>query len=80
MSCLPRLFSELSSAWDGCQTYYFRSWARRSALQTALQTAAKVRLHAAHITVSITPYISLHSRPTITLTIMLAVTLAPLQH
>ncbi|CAL8311820.1 unnamed protein product [Lota lota] len=35
------LFSELASAWDGCQQYYFRSWARRSALQTALQAAAK---------------------------------------
>ncbi|KAJ3606919.1 hypothetical protein NHX12_026435, partial [Muraenolepis orangiensis] len=35
------LFSELATAWDGCQRYYFRSWARRSALQTALQTAAK---------------------------------------
>ncbi|KAM4633655.1 midasin [Polymixia lowei] len=35
------LFTELTAAWDGCQKYYYRSWARRSALQTALQTAAK---------------------------------------
>ncbi|XP_064196020.1 midasin isoform X1 [Anguilla rostrata] len=35
------LFSEMAAAWDGCQKYFYRSWARRSALQTALQTAAK---------------------------------------
>uniref|UniRef100_A0AAR2IVI6 Midasin n=1 Tax=Pygocentrus nattereri TaxID=42514 RepID=A0AAR2IVI6_PYGNA len=36
------LFSEMSSAWDGCQKYFYRSWARRNAMQAALQTAAKV--------------------------------------
>uniref|UniRef100_A0AAR2K8H5 Midasin n=1 Tax=Pygocentrus nattereri TaxID=42514 RepID=A0AAR2K8H5_PYGNA len=35
------LFSEMSSAWDGCQKYFYRSWARRNAMQAALQTAAK---------------------------------------
>ncbi|XP_075869163.1 midasin [Nelusetta ayraudi] len=35
------LFPELLAAWDGCQKYFFRSWARRTALQTALQVAAK---------------------------------------
>ncbi|XP_035534963.1 midasin [Morone saxatilis] len=35
------LFTELLTAWDGCQKYYYRSWARRTSLQTALQQAAK---------------------------------------
>ncbi|XP_071391101.1 midasin-like [Centroberyx affinis] len=35
------LFTELMTAWDGCQKYFYRSWARRTALQTALQSAAK---------------------------------------
>uniref|UniRef100_A0AAR2K636 Midasin n=1 Tax=Pygocentrus nattereri TaxID=42514 RepID=A0AAR2K636_PYGNA len=30
-----------SHAWDGCQKYFYRSWARRNAMQAALQTAAK---------------------------------------
>ncbi|XP_072559009.1 midasin isoform X3 [Paramormyrops kingsleyae] len=36
-----RLFAEMSSAWEGCQKYFYRSWARRNALQTALHSAAK---------------------------------------
>ncbi|XP_068197957.1 midasin isoform X4 [Antennarius striatus] len=35
------LLTELEAAWDGCQKYFYRSWARRTALQTALQQAAK---------------------------------------
>ncbi|XP_061563343.1 midasin [Cololabis saira] len=35
------LFTELLTAWDGCQKYFYRSWARRTALKTALQNAAK---------------------------------------
>ncbi|XP_051265817.1 midasin isoform X2 [Dicentrarchus labrax] len=35
------LFTELLTAWDGCQKYFYRSWARRTSLQTALQQAAK---------------------------------------
>ncbi|KAM9840331.1 midasin [Aulostomus maculatus] len=35
------LNTELLAAWDGCQKYFYRSWARRTALQTALQHAAK---------------------------------------
>ncbi|XP_076872534.1 midasin isoform X2 [Brachyhypopomus gauderio] len=35
------LFSEMTSAWEGCQKYFYRSWARRNALQTAMQSAAK---------------------------------------
>lgn len=35
------LFTELLSAWDGCQKYFYRSWARRTLLQTALQHATK---------------------------------------
>ncbi|XP_028296182.1 midasin isoform X2 [Gouania willdenowi] len=35
------LFTEMMTAWDGCQRYFYRSWARRTALQTALQQAAK---------------------------------------
>ncbi|XP_067097253.1 midasin [Osmerus mordax] len=35
------LFTELAAAWDGCQKYFYRSWARRTAMQTALQSAAK---------------------------------------
>uniref|UniRef100_A0A8C3A4W9 Midasin n=1 Tax=Cyclopterus lumpus TaxID=8103 RepID=A0A8C3A4W9_CYCLU len=37
------LFTELLTAWDGCQKYFYRSWARRTTMQTALQQAAKVR-------------------------------------
>ncbi|XP_054617732.1 midasin isoform X2 [Dunckerocampus dactyliophorus] len=36
-----RLMSELLSAWDGCQRYFYCSWARRNALQTALQHAGR---------------------------------------
>ncbi|XP_070405869.1 midasin isoform X3 [Nothobranchius furzeri] len=35
------LFTEVRTAWDGCQKYFYRSWARRTALQTALQHSAK---------------------------------------
>ncbi|KAJ8270795.1 hypothetical protein GJAV_G00119370 [Gymnothorax javanicus] len=35
------LFREMAAAWDGCQKYFYKSWARRSALQIALQSAAK---------------------------------------
>ncbi|NXU56757.1 MDN1 protein, partial [Turnix velox] len=35
------LLSEISSAWDGCQKYYYRSLARHSRLQTALLAPAK---------------------------------------
>uniref|UniRef100_A0A665V858 Midasin n=1 Tax=Echeneis naucrates TaxID=173247 RepID=A0A665V858_ECHNA len=35
------LFTELLSAWDGCQKYFYRSWARKTALLTALQHPAK---------------------------------------
>ncbi|XP_023122208.2 midasin [Amphiprion ocellaris] len=35
------LFTELLTSWDGCQKYFYRSWTRRTALQTALQHAAK---------------------------------------
>lgn len=38
-----RLFAELLTAWDGCQKYFYQSWARNTALQTVLQHAAKVR-------------------------------------
>ncbi|KAM4713456.1 midasin isoform 2-T2 [Anableps anableps] len=36
-----RLFTELMGAWEGCQKYFYRSWARRTALRTALQHATK---------------------------------------
>uniref|UniRef100_M4AJ01 Midasin n=1 Tax=Xiphophorus maculatus TaxID=8083 RepID=M4AJ01_XIPMA len=36
-----RLFTELLGAWEGCQKYFYRSWARRTALLTALQHASK---------------------------------------
>uniref|UniRef100_A0A3Q2D7A0 Midasin n=1 Tax=Cyprinodon variegatus TaxID=28743 RepID=A0A3Q2D7A0_CYPVA len=36
-----RLLAELMAAWEGCQKYFYRSWARRTALQTALQHATK---------------------------------------
>lgn len=42
LSWCCRLFAELLTAWDGCQKYFYRSWARRTALQTALQHATKV--------------------------------------
>uniref|UniRef100_A0A665V9V2 Midasin n=1 Tax=Echeneis naucrates TaxID=173247 RepID=A0A665V9V2_ECHNA len=32
---------KLLSAWDGCQKYFYRSWARKTALLTALQHPAK---------------------------------------
>ncbi|KAL2081973.1 hypothetical protein ACEWY4_021791 [Coilia grayii] len=35
------LFAEITNAWEGCQRYFYRSWARRTALHTALQSAAK---------------------------------------
>uniref|UniRef100_A0A8B9KTP9 Midasin n=1 Tax=Astyanax mexicanus TaxID=7994 RepID=A0A8B9KTP9_ASTMX len=35
------LFAEMTSAWDGCQKYFYRSWARRNAMQAALLSAAK---------------------------------------
>ncbi|XP_038145137.1 midasin isoform X1 [Cyprinodon tularosa] len=35
------LLAELMAAWEGCQKYFYRSWARRTALQTALQHATK---------------------------------------
>ncbi|XP_060907246.1 midasin [Labrus mixtus] len=35
------LFTELLTAWDGCQKYFYRSWARKTTLLTALQQAAK---------------------------------------
>ncbi|XP_012709437.2 midasin isoform X1 [Fundulus heteroclitus] len=35
------LFPELMAAWEGCQKYFYRSWARRTALLTALQHATK---------------------------------------
>uniref|UniRef100_A0A8D3BW26 Midasin n=1 Tax=Scophthalmus maximus TaxID=52904 RepID=A0A8D3BW26_SCOMX len=35
------LFTELLATWDGCQKYFYRSWARRTAMQTALQLPAK---------------------------------------
>uniref|UniRef100_A0A3Q2XAQ0 Midasin AAA ATPase 1 n=1 Tax=Hippocampus comes TaxID=109280 RepID=A0A3Q2XAQ0_HIPCM len=38
-----RLLSELIIAGDGCQRYFYRSWARINALKTALQHAQKVR-------------------------------------
>uniref|UniRef100_A0A8B9KRB9 Midasin n=1 Tax=Astyanax mexicanus TaxID=7994 RepID=A0A8B9KRB9_ASTMX len=40
-SSLSRLFAEMTSAWDGCQKYFYRSWARRNAMQAALLSAAK---------------------------------------
>ncbi|XP_030578137.1 midasin [Archocentrus centrarchus] len=35
------LFVELLTAWDGCQKYFYRSWARNTTMQVALQHAAK---------------------------------------
>ncbi|XP_030636974.1 midasin [Chanos chanos] len=35
------LFAELTVAWEGCERYFYRSWARCTAMQTALQSAAK---------------------------------------
>ncbi|KAM9495289.1 midasin [Clarias gariepinus] len=35
------LFSQMTSAWDGCQKYFYRSWARRNAMQAAMQAAVK---------------------------------------
>lgn len=42
LSCCSRLFPEMLKAWDGCQKYFYRSWARRTGLQSALQHASKV--------------------------------------
>uniref|UniRef100_A0A8C8S1Z5 Midasin n=1 Tax=Pelusios castaneus TaxID=367368 RepID=A0A8C8S1Z5_9SAUR len=36
-----RLLAEISSVWDGCQKYFYRSLARHSRLQTALSSPAK---------------------------------------
>ncbi len=38
-----RLFAEMMDAWEGCEKYFYRSWARRNAMLTALQSAVKVR-------------------------------------
>lgn len=38
-----RFVAEISSAWDGCQKYFYRSLARHSRLQTALLAPAKVK-------------------------------------
>lgn len=38
-----RLFAEMTNAWEGCEKYFYRSWARRNAMMTALQCAVKVR-------------------------------------
>ncbi|XP_062266826.1 midasin [Platichthys flesus] len=35
------LFTELLAAWDGCQKYFYRSWARKTVMLTALQQPAK---------------------------------------
>ncbi|KAK2883458.1 hypothetical protein Q8A67_017095 [Cirrhinus molitorella] len=35
------LFTEMIDAWEGCEKYFYRSWARRNAMLTALQSAAK---------------------------------------
>lgn len=35
------LFAEMTNAWEGCEKYFYRSWARRNALLTALQSAVK---------------------------------------
>ncbi|XP_008565442.1 PREDICTED: midasin [Galeopterus variegatus] len=36
-----RLLTEISSSWDGCQKYFYRSLARHTRLNTALTTPAK---------------------------------------
>uniref|UniRef100_A0A452IL40 Midasin n=1 Tax=Gopherus agassizii TaxID=38772 RepID=A0A452IL40_9SAUR len=38
-----KLLTEISSVWDGCQKYFYRSLARHSRLQTALLAPAKVK-------------------------------------
>uniref|UniRef100_A0A8C1Z8S6 Midasin n=1 Tax=Cyprinus carpio TaxID=7962 RepID=A0A8C1Z8S6_CYPCA len=38
-----RLFAEMMDAWEGCEKYFYRSWARRNAMLTALQSSVKVR-------------------------------------
>lgn len=40
---VDRLFAEMTNAWEGCEKYFYRSWARRNAMLTALQSAVKVR-------------------------------------
>ncbi|GAA6099361.1 midasin isoform X1 [Tachysurus ichikawai] len=35
------LFGQMTGAWDGCQKYFYRSWARRNAMQAAMQAAVK---------------------------------------
>uniref|UniRef100_A0A671LK54 Midasin n=1 Tax=Sinocyclocheilus anshuiensis TaxID=1608454 RepID=A0A671LK54_9TELE len=36
-----RLFAEMMDAWEGCEKYFYRSWARRNAMLTSLQRAVK---------------------------------------
>ncbi|KAM9355690.1 midasin [Pholidichthys leucotaenia] len=36
-----KFFTEMLSAWNGCQKYFYRSWSRITCLHTALQHAAK---------------------------------------
>uniref|UniRef100_A0A8C2BQ53 Midasin n=1 Tax=Cyprinus carpio TaxID=7962 RepID=A0A8C2BQ53_CYPCA len=36
-----RLFAEMMDAWEGCEKYFYRSWARRNAMLTALQSSVK---------------------------------------
>uniref|UniRef100_A0A671LK38 Midasin n=1 Tax=Sinocyclocheilus anshuiensis TaxID=1608454 RepID=A0A671LK38_9TELE len=35
------LFAEMMDAWEGCEKYFYRSWARRNAMLTSLQRAVK---------------------------------------
>uniref|UniRef100_A0A9R1SM52 Midasin n=2 Tax=Cyprinus carpio TaxID=7962 RepID=A0A9R1SM52_CYPCA len=35
------LFAEMMDAWEGCEKYFYRSWARRNAMLTALQSSVK---------------------------------------
>ncbi|TRZ01341.1 hypothetical protein DNTS_001208 [Danionella cerebrum] len=35
------LFNEITNAWEGCEKYFYRSWARRNAMLLALQSAVK---------------------------------------
>ncbi|XP_051581140.1 midasin isoform X2 [Myxocyprinus asiaticus] len=35
------LFAEITNAWEGCEKYFYRSWARRNAMMTALQSSVK---------------------------------------
>uniref|UniRef100_A0A9J8BXI4 Midasin n=1 Tax=Cyprinus carpio carpio TaxID=630221 RepID=A0A9J8BXI4_CYPCA len=38
---IHRLFAEMMDAWEGCEKYFYRSWARRNAMLTALQSSVK---------------------------------------